>query len=716
MMCNKKNRLRVVLSGIWVFLISPAPAMEALSEQEMASINGRDGLTVTLENAEGIKADQLNWTLDQGATDGSGAPLENSIRIGKSGVVDDGLKLKPIDPGGAPATHNLKLNLNADAFTNSQGRPGIGIDARWNRIRTRIASMSVSDDTRSFGETALDSTGRFSFRGDGGLFNAENEFASLVLNIGNVDASDPDPSNWVINNPAQLYYRQGGASSTEARLDKLGFLLNMHQGTVGVDSDGLVVKSAPGSRTDFNLTFDILANANSSSSFQSGAGDLAMLFFGWRGGLENFEYRLKPGGAWLSDGTVTEGVTNSLGFDLADDFQVVIGEAGDDRSFLEFTDPQSLPSTLSPGRKDVEFGSLILDAVSPSQGVGGICYGGGNAVEPLSGCSAESFSSLPAQHIEIPPSDKGLALIARDWGLHAYPSKVTFRDGTDSSLDREDQGWALIYTLGDLAGNFYLYPQTGGGITMDAAAAIQTIGTSRQQRWENGTHFMVGDTDKNMGIGLVGSDVLFATREMDINLALSAGGLNFHSDQGTRFQLRGMLGGGSIPDMSTPVDITYVDMNLEFDEFSFNVLPDILGEEYLVFGGFFSLANLDNGYSNEAGGDHSHDDGSYFSLAEPDFNRLDVDFRLADITGDIEIPYQGNDTGKINLISASNAADNVPRLRIENRMRIGATATTPGGMQGDPLQADVEFGGEDLGRVAVPSGRLFSSITLKPQQ
>lgn len=714
-MCNGTKVLHSLSGMLWLALAAPSIAMEALSEKEMAAVNGRDGITVTLESGTGISADQLSWTLDENATDGSGDPLQNSLRIGKAGVAGDGFSLTPIGPGGVAASHDLNISLDTDAYVNSQGRPGLGIDARWNRMRARIDSMSVSDDTRSFGTMALDTEGRFTFLGDGGLFNMNNDHASLALNVGAVDASDPDPSNWVINNPGQLYYRQEGPGGTEARLDKLGFLLDMHQGTVGIDSGGLLVQSAAGSRTDFNLTFDVVANAN--SSFQTDPdNDLPMLFFGWRGGLDNFRFRLKPGGAWLPDGTVTEGVTGSLGFNLADDFQVVIGEAGDDRSFLEFTDPQRLPNTLEPGRRDVEFGTLILDAVSPDQGVGGICYGGVNTAGVLSSCAPGSFVSLPAEIIEVPPSDTGLALIARDWGLHAYPSKVTFRDGLDSSLDREDQGWALIYTLGDIASNVYLYPQTGGGITMDAVAAIQTIGTSVEERWENGTHFMVGDTDKNLGIGLVGSDMLFATEDMDIGLSLSDGGLRFYSDQGTRLQLRGMLGGGDIPELETPVDISYVDVNLEFDEFAFNLLPDILEQEHLVFGGFFSFANLDNNFSNETGGAHGRDNGSYISLSEPDFDKLDVDFRLAEINGDIEIPVTANQSGEIDLISASSASDNIPRLRILNRMNVGMAAETPGGSQGDPLRFDVRFGGDNLGSVVIPSAQVTSSFTLKPQQ
>lgn len=714
-----KNAL-LLSSAACTFVAGPAAyALEALSESELGSVNGRDGVTFDIQHDTGITADQISWTMDKGT---AGPALENSLRIGKAGNASDGFSLRPIGVDGTASAQPLDISIDIDAFTNSQGRPGLAIDSSWGRMRAQIDSMSVSDDTRSFGTTAIDSAGRFALIGDGGLFNISGDSAELIINVGNVDASDPSPTNWTLADPGQLYYRIGGPGATEVLLDNLGFLLHMHEGTVGIDgTEGLLVQSKAGARTDLNLTFDILATG--SSAFSKAASTyLPMLYFGWRGGLEDFRFTLKPGGAWLADGTVTQGLTASLGFDLASDFQFILGEAGGDKSYLEFTDPTSLPKLLNPSRKDVEFGSITLDAISAGQGVGGICYGGSNSAGPLGGCAAESFASLPAQVIDIPASDSGLALISRNWGLHAYSSRVSYRDGTDSLLDI-DEGWALIYTLGDINSNLYLYPQTGAGITADVVAAIQTIGTTPQQRWENGTHLMIGDTDQNLAIGLVGSDLLFAAEELDVELALFAGGLRFHTEQGARIQLRGMFGGGDIPNMNDPISAAYVDMNLEFDEFAFNLIPALDGS-FVGFAGYFSFADLNNGYSNQTGGAHGHDDGSYISLAEPDFDKLDVDFRLANITGDIEIPVlvgssssAENFNGKIDLLSASAEADNKPKLTIATKMNIGRTAgLSPSGAASEPfLINSVEFGGQKLGSIAIPTGQIYTSITLKQQ-
>lgn len=213
----------------------------------------------------------------------------------------------------------------------------------------------------------------------------------------------------------------------------------------------------------------------------------------------------------------------------------------------------------------------------------------------------------------------------------------------------------------------------------------------------------------------MGSDLLFVADDMGVSLTTLQGlGLSSNS---VRLQLRGMFGGGDIPRMSQPVYGSYIDINAEFDKFQFHLLPADTGS-YINFGGFFSLSNLDNGFAGNAAGDDS-DDGSYISLAEPNFNKLDVDVRLADITGDIRIPLLINGNGgKIDLISASGTQGQAgfegPKLKIETNMKVGAAAMSGG--SGDPLTIGrVEFGNKDLGSMIIPSANIYTSVTLEQQ-
>jgi len=764
-MCSQiiKNKpvQRVLLFASLIWPATPY-ALETLSDQEMGKVSGRDGVTISLQvpETESITAEQIRWELDNGTAE------QNHIVIGGTAEDTSQFSIQAIGADGAVATEALDFALAIDAFTNDQSRPGLALDATWNRMRMQMDDLTVTDTGRSFGTMALDTAGRFAIVGDGGLFSHENDQARLTLNVGNVDVtggtgSRVNPTNWAINDPGDLFFRMTDGG-TEAILHNFAFLFDM-PGTVGIDEDGFVMQSTD--TTDFNLTFDLYANAVGQDfkflPYEPIDGvntdSIPMLLFGWRGGLENLDLRLRPEGTWLDTGVHTQGLTASLKFDLASDFQFVIGEAGDDRSYLEFTDPVSLTAAdgSALNRNDVEFGYLTLDTVSAGHDtVPNICYGGGNPYGgTAAGCTTSTGDILPVQSIDLPASDTGLALVARDWGLHAYASKVQYRDGVTSDNDVDD-GWALIYTLGDISGNWYLYPQAGGGtdaetdpgFTMDIATAIQTIGgadpdTGRplRQRWEDGTNLMIGDTNffdgkndvppvltghpaesysQGMAIGLMGSDLLFVADDMGVALTQPQG-LGLSSDA-VRLQLRGIFGGGDIPRMTHPVYGSYVDVNLEFDKFQFNLFPALFDGSYINFGGFFSLANLDNGFSGNAAGDET-DDGSYISLAEPNFNKLDVDVRLADITGDIEIPLSVvGDGGKIDLISASGTQGEAgfegPKLRIETNMEVGQAATKPGGGAGDPLEIGrIEFGDKDLGSMIIPAAKIYTSLTLEQQ-
>ena len=746
--------LLLLASFVWP---ATSYSLETLSDQEMGKVNGRDGVTVTLQVPQNqtITANQIRWELDTGENDAGLNSLANQIIIGGTEIDNSQFTIQAIGANGTAASEALEFALNVDAYTNAQNRPGLGLDATWNRMRVQMDDLTVTNTDRSFGSVALDSAGRFAIFGDGGLFNNGTDQARMVLNLGEMDVtggtgSRVSPTNWTLNDPGDVFFRMTDGG-TEAILHNFGLLLDMRQGTVGIDPDGFVLKSA--GRTDFNLTFDLYVNAiGQDFQFVPYAGantSIPMLLFGWRGGLENVDLRLRPEGTWLDSGAHTQGLTTSLKFDLASDFQFVIGEAGDDRSYLEFANPVSLTAAdgSALNRNDVEFGHLTLDTVSAAHDtVPNICYGGSNPYGGAgSACSTSTGGILPVQSIGLPASDTGLALVARDWGLHAYASEVQYRDGVNSVNDIND-GWALIYTLGDISSNVYLYPQSGNGtdaetdagFTMDIATAIQTVGgadavTGRplRQRWEDGTNLMIGDTDftyptghpaagyaQGMAIGLMGSDLLFVADDVGVALTQNEGlGL---SSNAVRLQLRGLFGGGDIPRMTHPVYGSYIDANLEFDKFQFNLIPASNDGSYINFGGFLSLTNLNNSFAaNTAGGES--DDGSYISLAEPNFNKLDVDVRFADITGDIQIPLSvTGGGGKVDLVSASGTQGQSsfegPKLKIETNMNIGLAATKPGGGAGDPLEVGrIEFGGKDLGSMIVPGAKVYTSMTLEQQ-
>ncbi|MZR61834.1 hypothetical protein [Alcanivorax sp. DP30] len=697
-------------SGILFLIAGQVVAMDSLSEHELSAVSGRDGVTINLQSdssdlSNGIEISQISW-----ATDQSSVVDSNTLFV-------DQIDIVPVGPLGGVATSPLDISVAIDAFTNTNsGRPSLAIDLFWERMRVSTGAIYMADDTSAtFGRAAFDSNGRFVLKGDGGILNSTATDAGLLINLGSVDASDPAPSNWTINSPSQFYYAQNNiAGSSELVLDNLGFLFNMQQGAVGVDSDGIIVRSAPGSRTDFHLTFDILYDQSGSSPFEVTAEDLPVLHFGWRGGWENLLFQLQGKGAWPSE-VHNQGLTASLGFDFADDYQVILGEAAGSKAYIELSAPESLLGSglgsTSYSGKDFQIGYLTLDTLHASRGPGGICFGantGDFGVNGAIGCVSGSGVVAAPEQVNIAPEDNAFALIARDWRLRGYSSEVVYRD--EANGDVIDENWALIYTFGDLDANIYSYPQFGGGLYIDVVAALQTFGATDQERWQNGSHFMIGDTDNNLAIGLVGADLLFAANNMQVGLGNS--GLSLDSPQ-ARFQIRGMLGGGDIPNMAVPQSMAYVDINLESDRFVFGLEPAPLGQSYLGYSAFLSLTDLNvNNFSNQQGGAHGSDDGSYISLAEPSLDRLAVDFRLADLSGDIEI-----DNGMLDLRTSSETDHGRPELRISHTLKLGGAAVQPAGAAGDVFKVGrVEFGNRELGSIVVPAGQMNAALILKEQR
>jgi hypothetical protein len=212
---------------------------------------------------------------------------------------------------------------------------------------------------------------------------------------------------------------------------------------------------------------------------------------------------------------------------------------------------------------------------------------------------------------------------------------------------------------------------------------------------------MLGDTatsqtiggGNQFGIGIINADLLWKVEDLflrvvgDGEIPNMPGGFALESQSGAQYRFRGLLGGGNLLDLSNPVRIALLDVNLETDRFEFVLGPaPTTGEEYISFDGLLDF----NG-------------NAYLSLAEP--SRPGSDFSFGNVSG--RLRWQD---GRVELLSSSDPdSGNRPELTIANDLLIGSTAG------GDPFTGNVSFGGDNLGQVAIPGGRFYSSITLKPQ-
>lgn len=665
--------------------VQPAPtyALESLSDTDMSTISGQDGLSFNLSSSE-TSFDRLTLKTDVGE------PQESQIAL-------DQATLKAVEPGGANVgAADFLVDLAVDAGSDG-ATSGLAVDLDWSRIRTRIEDIRIgSDSVNSLGTVVVDSNGSLTLVNGDGWFNTGSQLASLDIDIRDAD----------------IYYRQGGDSSPELLLSNLDFRWAMPSGTVGFDADGLLIEG----NVDFNYTFDLRFDETPLTPFTFDANDSHGLRFGWTGGLVGAQVKMRGGGLWQETSLLstpqgdlydqdakTGGVNLGFRWDFDPSFRWVIGKTLDAGASLEFGNWTKLPGA----DYGFDFPLITLDAIHAGQGPGGLCWGA-NWAGPASPCISKG-----GEYLDVAPENNALAVAIRDGQLGAYSTVVNLLDPeiTDTF------NWGLIYTWGDFDGNLYIYPggqSSSSGMRMDLLAMIQTFDTEdadgdgnlfeQGRDWDNGTHFMIADTDANLAVGFMNSSFLAAANDLYVTLGTGAQrGLQLSTTQEARLAMTGMFGGGDIPDLNERLDVAILDVNLEMNEFEFAIYPEEDSEsKYLGYRASLELANTNvPGFSGNTNGD-VNDDGSYISLAEP--SRPDVDIRFADIRGSIDIV-----NGKLDLLSAT--ADKPAQLVIANDLLIGRSASG-----GTELMANrVELGNRNLGQMVIPGGQWRAELTLSPQ-
>lgn len=528
---------------------------------------------------------------------------------------------------------------------------------------------------------------------------------------------------------------------------------------------------------DFNMTYAInMRTQPTGGGFRSDQGDVkGLAYWGWTGGFNNAELLISSGGMWSPSATVgarynpaypedsgggntaalrNQGLNLSFQADFDSNFTWLVGQANG-RAIIGFSDWAALDAST----KGLRAPNISLDVINAGQGPGGLCWGGkaygslgsgvcGGTVATVNGPSTGwgngalapgSTKTNPGKFLNLAPSQTGIALAVRDLGLQAYSRKVTvyddmnnnglFTDTVGGIAETKTYDWALIYTLGQVDGNIYYYPgnttSTAGvnGVTADVLFMSQSFypnGSNGTNVLLGNTNFMIEDSTKQLGVGFVQSNLLFAAKRLEIllktgttgPLATDTGGIQLSSND-MRIELQGLLGGGSLPNLTQAQfeKMFYLDMNLQMSKFQALLYPDSSnGYPFLGYRARMTFGDTTVAPTNSTLGVPAAQDGTYISLAEP--SNPNVDVRFSNITGDVNITG-----GRVFMISAGdsaagtgNAQDKVRRLQIAQTMQVGTTVS--GGAQ---LSAQVEFGQKQLGTINIPSGQIYSSIILKPQ-
>lgn len=699
------------------FMATLAHAMDSLSEGELSEIAGQDGLTASF-SSPGVTADKFILCLDsstrcsQSYTGANASALSlNNVRLERVGL-----------NGASPGVGSMTGSLTLDAGVNGLGQPGLRLATTWDRMRLQVGQAQHGNVANTTGTFALDSSGSFILSNIQGLFNVNGATsARLYLAI----------------NDADLFWRQGAAGSPELTFNNIDFLWDMPAGRVAFNPSGLLIQGD----VNFNLTFDLRYEFAPTSSFTIGtnAQDVPAVRYGWSGGLSDARVTASAGGSWLPTALTgaapnqlfdrynaanrTEGLTFSMRWNLQPNFKVVLGYVADPAA-IEFGNWVNLPATVQPASQPAlttygfDIPLLAIDMLRAGNGPGGLCWGA-NWEGPAASCEASVHGG---QYLNLEPEDHSLAVLIRDGFLRAYSSSVSIIDPPNAT---QTYKWALIYTLGNIDGNIYIRPDTRTpssiGVKADILFMSQTfdvfdrdgdLNTWEQgPNWGYGTHFMIADTDVNLGIGLLNASFLLMGDNQYINLISSGVSIGDASVAGSpvRWHVRAMLAGGDIPNMTNMVQIANWDGNFEFDRFNLTLSPPSpAGETYVGYAFTVRFANTNIAqFSQNAAGD-ANDDGSYLSLSDP--GRPTKDVRFADIRG-----WYAGRNGRLQLKSDFDTPVGVPaQLSLQNDLLIGASV--PGAAASDVFQVGrVEFENRDLGSIVIPSGQWYLGIGLQPK-
>ena len=202
------NKISQKMAAAKIFILTIIPvlvfALEPMTEGELSTVQGRDGVTVSL-NATGISAQQLSLQIDTPTPSQSEGLYLNNLQLTKTG------------------TEDIWFTTDIDVGSDVNG-PLLSINSHADTSRFSFSSMTLNDSTRSFGEWAL--VGGMDFR---------------LINRGLFFTDD-------INKPASLYfaltdakwfYRQNWYYHANLTFDNLDFFWDMPEASVGVTNDGL---------------------------------------------------------------------------------------------------------------------------------------------------------------------------------------------------------------------------------------------------------------------------------------------------------------------------------------------------------------------------------------------------------------------------------------------------------------------------------------------
>lgn len=646
-------------------LPASAFALEEIADEHLSGVTAQDGIELQL-NYNTVNVADVIWDLDYPNPTFPNYDAYLRMSNGYFTGVNGAGTLE-----GQPATVNVKID--AGATSQAATVPALLLDVNWSLARLRVNAVCLGirplaacnpGTQQSFGRMALDTAVSAQLHGLTGLFH--------------LNAGTGGLGRLVLSN-TKAFFRQ---QTSEMVWKDITVNMGYTNGSAGFDNQGFRILST---RFDWNLNFNIAHRGAAATPFVT-TGATSMLYYGWSGGLRDFDARISPGGMWVgSEANRTEGVKISWKNNYDTDFAWLIGDATDSvtpRSWIHFVDWVNLPGVLYT----FDVPNVTFDVVRANQGPGAINYRGTNYL--------------------MQPDATALGIAVRDLKFLGHNTKVRLFDMSRAapySTTGQLFNWGLVYTFGDMDANIFLYP--GGrsaavpeGIRFDAQIAIQSPAA-----WTGNTHFMIADTDpaKNVGVGFINSDFLITVDNgfLEINptgirlavLPLSAGAgplQNTVAAGDFSWRLNTTFGGGYMTNLSDGAAIKGfgLDLFLHASKLDVTFKPPV-ANTYIGFDWDAVLVN-----------------DSYIKLTEPGSPAA---FTIGSLTGPLS-----SHNGKIDLRAGGESADGKTRLAFEQELKAGRTAS---GVGTDALIGQLAIGTNNIARLAVPGGNWYGGLALKEQ-
>lgn len=601
-LCSRVVRAVPALSCLLLAVTLQGRAMQALDDEQLASINGRDGIVTTFQTPYlGLS---LAQRFDAGTDYEAGLQLQD---ISFTPVLANGAA----PPAGTLASLVTAFDVGGPAASGPPAVTSTTLDV--SRVRLQIEDIDIYGKPESggtygavqregsFGELTMDASAELHLINASGFFYTDDssDYAHLYGKL-----TDADMFYRQVQSPVAPYLLfTDGTAEWRVNSGMLGFVNDLSNiASPGYDSFNRYVDSGLMTRSPFidveyifNYRFKQPQPAN--TVLRMTVDDsLGMYSFGWRGTFTDAQLVFGGGGVDFQGGGVSEGSRFSTRFNYlrgdgttSDDPATVaqnipatssdfvwsfgsaeaknanntsVGPSGDTALRFDITDWRNLPG--------VDYAHswpyIGLDVVNKDQGpIQALCWGASIAA----GCGG-----VDQQSIAFSPSRTGVALTVRDGALRTYSERIRVHDSYYTSGIR-DFDWGLIYTFANVDADVYLYPTSPDGSqtrglwadialmsqTLDASSEFRTIGGNRANNWTNGSHLMIADTDFGNAIGMMDQSFLLLAKDANIRLkslgapdingkfskaAAWQGGIDITAPK-ARFNLFATFGGRDLP-------------------------------------------------------------------------------------------------------------------------------------------------------------------------